>query len=233
MVKKSQHILAALALLLIIALGIKVYLHKSSLLPIWLIGITIGFVLYRSGICFASMFQDIFLFRNFSMFRAVLIMILISLIGINIIQIYAHLNGNQIPGKFHSVGIHTAAGSFIFGIGMILAGGCASGTLQRIGEGFLMFVLVLLGMIIGSIFGAFNYSWWITNFYTHKAVFLPDEIGWIGGGLLSLAILIALYVSTYVLANKKTHKKRSSTYAEEKTKPHGRGLSDSTIDSSK
>jgi uncharacterized membrane protein YedE/YeeE len=200
--KNSQLFLTIGVLLFIIAFGLKLYLYQKVFLAIWLIGISIGFVLYRSGICFAAMFQDIILFRNFSMARAILILIVISFIGINALQIYAPFNGQPIPGKFHSVGLHTAIGGFLFGLGMTLAGGCASGTLQRIAEGFLLFLLVLIGMVVGSVIGAYHFSWWVTKFFSHKAVFLPDIFGWVFGGLASMILLGGLFYLTFILEKK-------------------------------
>jgi uncharacterized membrane protein YedE/YeeE len=199
-VKKNNQLFLSIAVLFfIIAFGLKLYHYQIVLLAIWLIGISIGFVLYRSGICFAAMFQDIILFRNFTMARAVLILIIISFIGINSLQIYAYFNGQPIPGKFHSVGVHTAIGGFLFGLGMTLAGGCASGVLQRISEGFLLFWLVLFGMVIGSVLGAYHFSWWVTKLFSHTSVFLPDYFGWVFGGLGSLILLGSLYCLTFIL----------------------------------
>lgn len=208
MKKNSQLFLVTAVVLFIIAFGLKIYLYQRVFLAIWFIGISIGFVLYRSGICFSSMFQDIILFRNFSMARAVLVLTIISFIGINLMQIYAHLNGQTIPGKFHSVGFNTAIGGFLFGLGMTLAGGCASGTLQRIAEGFLLFWLVLFGMVLGSVVGAYHFSWWVTNFFSHKSVFLPDVFGWVFGSSASIIILGSLYCLTFIFEKKPVIKRK-------------------------
>lgn len=200
--KSSQLYMSVIVFTAITGVGIAAFVHQKNLLAFWLIGIMIGFVLYRSGICFSSMFHDIFLFRDFSMARAVLLIIIVSLIGIGVFQLHEYVNSGTIPGRFHSVGVHTAVGGFLFGIGMILAGGCAVGTLQRIGEGFLLFWLVLLGIISGSVMGVFNYSWWIHSFFSHRPVFLPDVLGWFNAGLAALLILIAMYYWTFVLEKK-------------------------------
>jgi hypothetical protein len=56
-------------------------------------------------------------------------------------------------------GLFTALGGVIFGIGMVLAGGCASGTLYRIGEGYVTSLVALVGMLLGiAVFGE-SYSW--------------------------------------------------------------------------
>ena len=83
----------------------------------------------------------------------------------------------------------------MFGIGMVIAGGCASGTLMRVGEGFWMQVLSLLFFVIGSLWGAHDYGWWMEKFIiVGKRVFLPDYMGWIGGLLFNLAIIAIIFV---------------------------------------
>lgn len=204
MKNSSQWQISVLVSTIVAIVAIAAFLFQESLLAFWLIGITMGFVLYKSGICFASMFQDMILFRNFSMARAVLLLIIISLIGIDIFQIHSHVNGVTMPGRFQSFGVHTAVGGFVFGVGMILAGGCAVGTLQRIGEGFLLFWLVLLGIISGSLLGVFHYSWWVHSFYTHKPVFLPYVLGWMKAGFVALLVLGTMYCLTFLFENKTT-----------------------------
>ena len=221
MKKSSQTGLSIIIIIIITILGINVYLYQKSLLPILLIGISIGFILYRSGICFATMYQDIILFRDFSMARAVLILLIISLIGINFIQVHAHLNGQVIPGKFHSVGMHTVIGGFLFGVGMTLAGGCASGTLQRIGEGFLLFWFVLFGMVFGSVLGVYHFSGWVNNFFSFKPVFLPNIFGWLTSTILSLTVLGSIYYLTFLFENRPRAKKRGEKYGTKKINPLG------------
>ena len=205
--KSPQAYLTAVILIAVTAFGLNIFQHQKSLLLIWLIGLAIGFVLYRSGFCFTTAYSNAVLFRDFSMVRAVLILLFVSLVGIYFIQFYAHLNGGIIPGKLHSVGIHTIAGGFLFGLGMILAGGCASGTLQRIGEGFLLFWFVLCGMVFGSVAGAGHFSWWVNNLYSWKPVFLPDVFGWAAGGIFSAAALGGIYYLTVTIEGPKTDKK--------------------------
>jgi uncharacterized membrane protein YedE/YeeE len=52
------------------------------------------------------------------------------------------------------------AGAFIFGIGMQLGGGCASGTLYSAGGGSTRMFIVLGAFIIGSLIGTAHTQWW-------------------------------------------------------------------------
>ena len=49
-------------------------------------------------------------------------------------------------------------GGFIFGIGMVYGGGCASGTLYRAGEGYLHYWLVLISACVGYVIFAALFS---------------------------------------------------------------------------
>ena len=209
-----QSSLSLAVIFTIIVISLMFFLHHQKLLIIWLLGIAIGFVLYRSGICFAALYQNMFLFRDFSMFRAVIILIFISLVGISIYQGLAFVQGSPTPGRIHSLGLHTAVGGFLFGLGMVLAGSCASGTLQRIGEGFILFFIVLAAMIAGSTIGAFHFAWWKQNFLHFDPVFLPEVMGWSKAFLLATATLAALYIGTLLINIRRSSKtvKRCSNW---------------------
>ena len=48
-------------------------------------------------------------------------------------------------------GVHTLIAGLIFGVGMVLSGGCASGSLYKIGEGNMTsFVVAFFGLCIGQ-----------------------------------------------------------------------------------
>jgi uncharacterized membrane protein YedE/YeeE len=104
------------------------------------------------------------------------------------------------------ISLATIVGAFIFGIGMVIAGGCASGTLMRVGEGFFMQILSLIFFIVGSLLGAHDFGWWKYNFISKgKAIFLPDYFGWFGALIIQLLVIMLLYI-----AATKYEEKRSS-----------------------
>lgn len=185
---------------LFISILIFVYLikSKSNYSVLWIVGISIGFVLVRSRFCFTSSIRDIILVGNTSMLRAVIISLIISTIGIGIIMHYTKINDiNSYKEiiKFNSpVGINTIIGAFLFGIGIVIAGGCASGTLMRIGEGFVLQLIVLIGIIIGVILSSLNH-----NLYkefidaTSMVIYLPDYFGIIFSIFIQLIGLFILY----------------------------------------
>ncbi len=196
MKKSSQLLPKVIVLFVIAALSINFYLVNKFLIIIWLIALSTGFILHRSGICFSGAFIDIILFRNYTMARALLIIIMVSLLGISAFQSYSLSKGMALPGFVGSLGVSTAMGAFLFGIGMVFAGACGFGTLQRLGEGFSLYMWVLISIIIGSVIGAYHFSWWTRTLPRFSPVYLPDIFGWPWGVLVSLTVLSSLYLFT-------------------------------------
>lgn len=163
----------------------------------WFSGLAFGFILQRARFCFTASMRDPYLTGGTSLTRAVLIAFAISTIGFTAIKYGAFSKGLPIPGMSYVVPISfaTVIGAFLFGIGMVIAGGCASGTLMRVGEGFYMQVISLFFFIIGSLWGAHDFGWWKFNIMSKgKAIFLPDYFGWAGALALQLGLILALYV---------------------------------------
>lgn len=90
------------------------------------------------------------------------------------------------------VGASLIIGSFFFGIGMQIGSGCSTGTLVRMGEGFIKSWIVVACFIAGGTLGT-------TNAYQRWRVSLPKTDGPI---LLTwwenLLLQIGLYIFTYV-----------------------------------
>lgn len=194
--KKTNQIPFGIALLVIIIiigysirnLGPK---HPMS----WMFGIILGFTLRNSRFCFTASLRDPVLTGGTSLSKAVIITIAIATVGFSALQYGAYLKGEPIPGNINPAGIHVAVGAFMFGIGMVIAGGCASGTLMRVGEGFMMQWLSIIFFILGSLWGAKDYGFWKANFMDKgKALFFPDAIGWFPSLVLQFGLLFGLYI---------------------------------------
>jgi hypothetical protein len=95
-------------------------------------------------------------------------------------------------------------GGLIFGVGMVIAGGCGSGTLWRVGEGQLKLWAALFTFgTVNSLATVFMRSTgWRQKL--GKAVFLPDTFGWGGSLILIAAVLLLWYL--IVTWNEETNK---------------------------
>jgi uncharacterized membrane protein YedE/YeeE len=196
--KKSQIPLGIAVVVGMIMVGIFLSNISAALGIFWITGTCFGFILQKSRFCFTASMRDPSLTGSTSVTRAVLIAFAVTTIGFTAIKYGAYTKGLPIPGQSYVVPISfaTAAGAFMFGIGMVIAGGCASGTLMRVGEGFTMQILSLIFFIIGSLWGAHDFGWWKLNFMLKgKAVFLPDVLGWFGAVVIQLLVIGCLYIA--------------------------------------
>ena len=158
-------------------------------------GFIFGFVIQRSRFCFAACFRDIFLIRNTAQTRAVLLALFINTLGFTLVHFL--LDGDlAAAGHVYPVGLHTMVGGLLFGFGMVIAGSCVSGCLTRIGEGNLMQVVALLGILLGSLLGAWRLDWWLpTIIASAPTVFLPAVFGWPTALVLQLTVIGLLYLA--------------------------------------
>lgn len=198
--KKFQIPIGISAIVGVVIFGIFLSNISVELVLFWITGICFGFILQRSRFCFTAAVRDPALIRITSLTRAVLIASAITTIGFTAIKYGAYTKGLNIPGQDYVVPISfaTAAGAFIFGIGMVIASGCAVTTLTRVGEGFTIQMITLVFFIIGSLWGVHDFEWWDINFISKgKALFLPDVFGWFGAVVLQLIVIGCLFMAAY------------------------------------
>jgi uncharacterized membrane protein YedE/YeeE len=198
--KKSQ--LPFFFFLISICIVFYLYLFGSNKIYsiIWAIGILIGITMQRSGFCFVASFRDPVMVGSTSLFRAVIIGLMISTVGFGIFQYITISNIpnyliDDIPGQIFPVGINTMIGAILFGIGMVIAGGCASGTLIRIGEGHVMQIVVLVGFVIGTVLGAGHFGFWDKLIISSsKTIYIPQYMGFLPTIIIQILVLGILYI---------------------------------------
>ena len=106
------------------------------------VGFGIGFVLHRSRFCLSRVFREPFMTAEGEMTKALMLAVALG-VPVTAMLIF---NGTidpylAIPARFW---LGSALGGVIFGIGMVFAGGCASGSLWRVGEGHLKLVVAVI-----------------------------------------------------------------------------------------
>lgn len=124
-----------------------------------IIGLSAGFLMHRSDYCVAGMFRDAFLFRNTFMLRALVMQVAATMALFEIFRMLGLLPLYPFP----LLGFASAAniiGGFIFGIGMVMAGGCVVGTLYKMGAGSVISAVAFIGLIAGSALYAELHPWW-------------------------------------------------------------------------
>ena len=165
------------------------YTTRAGLLAF---GLGIGVIMQRTRFCFVRAFREPFMTGHADATRAVAIAVVISTVGFTYLK-WADFKDWDVFVR-DSFWLGSLLGGFIFGIGMSLAGGCASGALWRAGEGHVkLWVAVICFALSASYFRV-----WLTDSgradRLGEAVFLPDYIGW----EVALGAVIALMAVWYL-----------------------------------
>lgn len=170
----------------------------------WAFGLAFGFVLQRSRFCFASAFRDLFLFGGSATLKGILAGMAVASVGFALLEskMVALPGFGLLPPEAHlfPLGLHLVVGGVLFGIGMSLAGGCVSGTLYRLGEGYAASYVALLGILVGLGLAAHTWGfWWERTISTGPVVWLPAYLGYAGALAVTLLGLAAVWVTLEVV----------------------------------
>jgi uncharacterized membrane protein YedE/YeeE len=137
------------------------------------LGIVAGFIMHRSDFCVAGMFRDLFLFRRPGNLYSLLLLIVCSMILFDAARQFGLLPNYPFP-NLAPPSLTNFAGGLLFGIGMVLAGGCVVGVLYKMGSGSLLGATAVAGLIIGNGIYAEIHPWW--SALAQISAFLPGKI---------------------------------------------------------
>lgn len=168
----------------------------------WALGLGVGLVLQRGRLCFAGAFRDLFLMRNGTMLRAILVGLAIAAPVFALIEARAvpEPSFGALPSGAHVVplGLNLPVGGVLFGIGMVVAGGCVSGTLYRIGEGYVASWASLLGILVGLSVAAHTWNaWYAFTIQSAPLGWLPTSLGYGGAIALTWVALAVAFLGTF------------------------------------
>lgn len=118
-------------------------------LPAFGVGAAAGFLMHRSGFCLVCPFRDLFLFRDGFPARTLLLAVVTSMVLFEGARELGLLAFYPFP-LLGSPSVGHLVGGGIFGVGMVLAGGCVIGVLYKMGAGSLVAGTGFLGLLAGS-----------------------------------------------------------------------------------
>jgi hypothetical protein len=118
-----------------------------------LVGILFGFAMQRGRFCMNSAIRDTVLLKDTTLLKSVGAAILVSMVGFAIMAMANLVKISPTPFFWGA----NLVGSFIFGIGMVLAGGCASGVTYRVGEGMVGSFSALIGLSAAATVSAMGF----------------------------------------------------------------------------
>ena len=189
--KKNQPLLGMTILLVGILLAV-VYdeLDYSIRSGFLIFGLVIGIIMQRTRFCFVRAFREPFMTGDGGASKAVALAVIISVIGFSILK-WSDMKDWEAQ-VFAGFWFGSLVGGIIFGIGMSLTGGCASGTLWRAGEGHIKLWIALIAFALS---GSYFREWLATSGWSMKlgeALFIPDLIGW-KMGVFSICLLMLVW----------------------------------------
>src|SRR5579885_2461472 len=156
-----------------IALG-EAYTWRQGAL--FLLGGALGLVLYHALFGFTSAWRVFIANGRGAGLRAQMLMLAAAAILFFPALAHGTLFGQPVHGEFGAVGTSVAVGAFLFGLGMQLGGGCASGTLYTAGGGNTRMLVTLAAFNFGSAVGAYHLPWWSAQ-QNIGSVSLIDKFG--------------------------------------------------------
>jgi uncharacterized membrane protein YedE/YeeE len=155
----NPQVLAALALLGLGGWAV----HATAgprLAVLFLLGAALGLVLFHASFGFTAAWRVFVADRRGAGLRAQMAMLALAVLLFFPALAAGSLFGQPVSGLVAPVGIHIVIGAFLFGLGMQLGGGCASGTLFALGGGSVRMAVVLVFFIVGSVIGAAHLPFW-------------------------------------------------------------------------
>lgn len=167
--------------------------------PVWLVvsgltvvGLLAGFLMHRSDFCMTAAFRDLFLFKSLRMARPLVLLVSFSALLFELCRLAGALPSYPFPWFGPPAGVNFFGG-VVFGLGMVMAGGCVVGVLYKAGAGNQLALVALLGLLAGSALYAEIHEWWVplasrTAFAT-SAVTLPQWFGLAASGPVIVLVM--------------------------------------------
>lgn len=176
--------------------------YINSLPGILLIAVALGYTMQRGRWCMVQGFREPHMTGNCTMAKSIALSISIVAIGAAVLKYAVPVRAegesvlatmNYVRGTFGWGGVF---GGFMFGLGAMLAGGCGTGTLWRVGEGQIKLWVVMLFFGLSC---SLTTTWvkmhaWETDGVLGSYVYLPDVLGYGWSIALILFSMAAWYV---------------------------------------
>ena len=124
------------------------------------VGLAAGLVLYHAAFGFTAAWREVVNTGRGAGLRAQMIMLAVTVLIFTPLIAQGEIGGISLRGSVAPLNVAVICGAFLFGVGMQLGGGCASGTLFTAGGGNMRMLITLAAFIVGSVMGTWQWSLW-------------------------------------------------------------------------
>ena len=190
-------ILASIAIYIFKTISIK----QSAVL---VLGLALGATLYWATFSFSNGWRSAITERKSIWIRAQMMMLVVASILMIPLIVKGSFFGHDVQGFSRPLGMSLLVGAFMFGIGMQVAGSCASGSLYHMGGGRLKMLIVLSFFAGGALLATAHYGWWMEKSNFEPVVWMR-HVGLIGAIMVNTGIAAIIYfIAIRVEKNKHT-----------------------------
>ncbi len=176
---------------------------------LFVVGLTAGIILYHAAFGFTAAWRNIVTTGRGAGLRAQMIMLAVTVVIFVPLISQGEFAGTSLRGNVNPLSLGVVCGAFMFGIGMQLGGGCASGTLFTVGGGNARMLVTLVFFIVGSVLGTLHWGSW-QNGPSLAPFSLLENYGGVGAIGISLIMFSVVW-----FASAAYEKHRHSSLSEE------------------
>jgi uncharacterized membrane protein YedE/YeeE len=153
-----------------------------------LFGAAFGVVFQRSRLCLVRAFREPFMTGDAEHTRAAALTVVVSTLGFAILK-FTDLKDRG-EWVFPAAGAGALLGGLVFGVGMVLAGGCGAGSIWRMGEGQAKLWVAGATFALGASLTRLVLVQTGLQQKLGVAVFMPSVFGWAGAVALVVAVML-------------------------------------------
>ena len=170
---------------------------------LYVVGALLGVALYHAAFGFTSAWRVFIADGRGAGLRAQMLMLAVGVALFFPALDAGTLFGNPVTGLVSPAGTSVVVGAFIFGIGIQLGGGCASGTLYTVGGGSTRMIVTLAAFIVGSVIATAYMPFW-SSLPQLQPISLVKTLG-LAPALALNWLVFALIVFVTVVVEKRRH----------------------------
>lgn len=156
-------------------------------------GIGFGYFVQRSGFCIAHGLGEIFIGKGRRIARMFAVIFIITATGFLLSSLISPKLGLKTIGEIRGAGFYNLISGIFFGGGIFLCGGCILGTLRRIGEGNMTFLIVFISFIPGMALVVYGLNPLLEANYHVEKILLPEILGIAAPVVTAVLVLGALF----------------------------------------
>ncbi len=143
---RKKRVVFSLAIFSIVTLIVAAFMTGEWLLTAIAVGLAFGFAMEQAGFCGSAILSSVVLHKDQRGVVGAGIAICTAMLGFSFMATLGWITPNPKPLQL----LPAIVGGLVFGCGMVLAGGCVSGSLFKAGQGRLPSMLALIGIGIGT-----------------------------------------------------------------------------------